>query len=96
MSLNTLLLQSNAETNPVISFIILIVFVIGAIYYFSEKAKKVAAAYAEYQEALRGTDKKLALAKGRHYVSLVSKSSRLLKEIQIQNDLHGMDDALKS
>ncbi len=94
--LNTILLNSNSFGENVGSFIALGII----IYFWYQHSKKKQAAidqaYAEYQEALKGTDKRLALAKGRYYVSLLPKKSQLLKETEIQNDLHGMDDAVKS
>jgi hypothetical protein len=72
--------------------IIIIIFIIKANIDATEKRKK---AYIEFQDALNGTDKKLALQKGRYYVSLVPKKDKLLEETRIQNDLHGMDDARK-
>lgn len=48
-----------------------------------------------YLKALKGTNKEDALLKGRYYVSLLPEKSKLLAEISIQNDLAGMDDALK-
>jgi len=95
MTLNTILLQSTGEQNPLGSFLILAIAGGVGYYVWNEQQKKIAAAYAEYQEALSGTDKKLALAKGRYYVSLLPKKSQLLKETEIQNDLHGMDSAVK-
>jgi hypothetical protein len=48
-----------------------------------------------YLKALKGTNKEDALLKGRYYVSLLPEKSKLLAEISIQNDLAGMDDAIK-
>jgi hypothetical protein len=96
MTNTTILLQTNnGESNPLVS--ILTISVIGVVVYFvyAEKQKKVNEAYAEYQNALQGKDKKIALTKGRYYVSLLAKKNRLLAETELQNDLHGMDDARK-
>jgi hypothetical protein len=60
-----------------------------------EMERKKREAYAEFQKALEGKNKKNALQKGRYYVSLFAKNDQLLEETKIQNDLHGMDDAFK-
>jgi hypothetical protein len=74
--------------------------IIGAVIFFiiynkNETEKKRREAYAEFQEALQGKSKKNALEKGRYYVSLFPVKSQLLEETKIQNDLHGMDDAIR-
>lgn len=60
-----------------------------------KKQAQIEEAYRIYQKALNGTDKKDALAKGRFYVSLLPVKKQMLAEVSIQNDLLGMDDAIK-
>ena len=94
--LNTILLKSDSIGENIGG---IIAIGVGGYFWVQHMKKKQAIideAYAEYQQALRGTDKKLALQKGRYYVSLLPKKSQLLKETEIQNDLHGMDEARKS
>lgn len=77
---------------PWITIGVIIFFVI---YSKNEKEKQRREAYQAFQEALKGKSKKLALEKGRYYVSLFPVKSQLLEETKIQNDLHGMDDAIR-
>ena len=74
-------------------FIGIIIFLV--IYSKNETEKKRREAYQDFQEALNGKSKKIALQKGRYYVSLFPVKHQLLEETKIQNDLHGMDDAIK-
>ena len=76
-------------------FIIIVVVIIFVIYNKNETEKKRREAYQDFQEALNGKSKKIALQKGRYYVSLFPVKHQLLEETKIQNDLHGMDDAIK-
>jgi hypothetical protein len=76
-------------------FTVFIIYIIGWLVQKSNNEKKIANALLEYQKSLNGTDKKKALAKGRYYVSLLPQKSQMLAEISIQNDLNGMDDAIK-
>lgn len=96
MTNGTILLDSQGlGFGEIVWLIIISIFVISWLVGKSNKESAIAAALLDYQQSLNGTDKKIALAKGRYYVSLLSKKSQMLAEISIQNDLHGMDDAIK-
>lgn len=95
MKLNLVLLEASPMA-PIFWLVVGIGFIIWVITANNAAEEKRRIAYQEFQEALKGKDKKLALQKGRYYVSLVPKKDQLLEETKIQNDLHGMDDAFKA
>lgn len=75
-----------------------LVFIGLIIYFYYNKQNKITLLREEYQNALRGTDKKLALEAGRSYYAALRGKDVLtiMDEQAISNDLTAMDDARRN
>ena len=88
------LLQSSGE-NPIGGLFVLIIAGVGFYFYATARARKLKELKDEYDEALRGADKKRALNAGRAYYAYFRKKAVLTSydEQAISNDLQSMDEA---